>query len=284
MLTKSRCHNALCFTRLTRNLCLLFLVALVPELRAQSTNDFDDYKIRLEASWVYSKPSGDLQGSTDIGEIDLREPLDFKNYSTFAGKLDWKFTRKNHLYFIGVPFNRSNETALTRTIVFEGKTFEAGLTTQSSLDANMYGIGYQYDIIRRKRGHLGIAGQLNLFDVHASINAAAQITGDEVHHAAVSASGSLLAPIPVAGPEFRLYLTNSPRLFLDGQVYGMYFFGYGNFVSTAGALGFTISRHLNIRGGYQMASRLVVTNDSSTNRIGLRLTQEGPTVGIQLSF
>jgi len=48
---------------------------------------------------------------------------------------------------------------------------------------------------------------------------------------------SLLAPLPVAGPQFRFYLTNSPRLYVEGNVYGMYFFGCGNFVSTADDIG-----------------------------------------------
>jgi hypothetical protein len=282
--TNSHLNEVLGFKLLMVILCLLFLAVAVPELQAQSTNEFDSYKVRLEGYWIYSNPSGSVQGSADSGAIDLKGTLGFKSYSTFSGKLDWRFTRKNHLYFVGVPFNRSNETVLTRTVVFEGKTFEAGLTTQSSLDATMYGFGYQYDIIRRKRGHLGIAAQFNLFDTYASINAAAQVTGDGVHHAAVSASGSLLAPIPVAGPEFRLYLTNSPRVFLDGQVYGMYFFGYGSFVSTAGSLGLSITKHIGIKAGYQLGSRLVIKNDSSTDRTGLRLTQEGPFAGVQFSF
>ena len=264
MCANRRANEIISFTWLVLSLCLLFLVVAVPELRAQSKDEFDSYKIRLEGSWLYSQPSGSVEGSTESGAIDLKEQWGSKSSSSFAGKLDWRFTRKNHLYFIGVPFHRSNETILTRTIVFEGKTFEAGLTTQSNLDANMYGVGYQYDIIRRKHGHLGIAAQLNLFDINASFNAAAQVTGDGVHHAAVSASGSLMATIPVAGPEFRLYLTNSPRVFLDGQVFGMYFFGYGSYVSTAGSLGFSITKHVSLRAGYQMGSRLVISNDSST--------------------
>ena len=58
-----------------------------------------------------------------------------------------------------------------------------------------------------------------------------------MHHAAVSASASLLAPIPVKALEFRLYVTKSPRLFVVEQVNGMYFFNYGDFVPTAGSLG-----------------------------------------------
>jgi hypothetical protein len=94
----------------------------------------------------------------------------------------------------------------------------------------------------------------------------------------------LLAPIPVAGPDFRLYLTNSPRVYLEGNLYGMYFFGYGNYISSAGDLGFTVARHVSVNAGYQLGSRLVVENDASTNRIGLTLKQKGPMVGLQISF
>lgn len=128
--------------------------------------------------------------------------------------------------------------------------------------------GYQYDIIRRKRGHLGIGVQVNLFNANASLSAAAQVTSDGVQHAAMSASGSLLAPIPVAGPQCRLYMTNSPRLYVEGNVYGMYLFGYGNFVSTADDLGLTLTKHLSVNAGYQLGSRLVVNNNNA-NRIGI---------------
>lgn len=93
-----------------------------------------------------------------------------------------------------------------------------------------------------------------------------------------------MAPIPVAGPDFRFYLTNSPRLFVEGRVNGMYFFGYGNFVSTADGIGFAISKHLSLDAGYQLGSRLVVKNSPSNNRVGLRLTQSGAIVGIEASF
>jgi hypothetical protein len=272
--------------RLTFGLLVLYVIAFVPKLSAQSTEEFDSYKIRLEGGWMYSTPTGSLQGSatTDIGSIDLEKDLHFQPYSTFFGKLDWKFTHKNHFYVFGTHLTSSQETVLGRTITFDGQTFVAGLTTQSTLDSPAYGIGYQYDIIRRRRGHLGLGIQVNVFDTSASIRAAAQITADGVHHAAMSASDSLVAPIPVAGPEFRWYLTDSPRLFVRGQVYGMYLFGYGNYVSAAGELGYSINGHLNIKAGYQLGSRLVVNSDTSTNRIGLNLTEKGPIVGLEVHF
>jgi hypothetical protein len=63
---------------------------------AQGTEEFDSYKLRVAGYWVYSTPTGTLQGSadTDIGAIDLTKDLHFNTYSTFFGKLDWKFTHK----------------------------------------------------------------------------------------------------------------------------------------------------------------------------------------------
>lgn len=246
--------------------------------------DFDSYKLRIDAAWYYSTPSGYIQASgngVNIGTIDLQKDLGLPNYSTFAGKADWKFTRKNHLFVEAIPLNMSHQTVLARTFTFQGQTFTAGLTTSSSLNTTFLAPGYQYDFIRRKRGHLGLALQMNLFDTKANISAAAQIVGG-VAHPAVAASGSLLAPIPVGGPDFRFYLTNSPKVFVHANVLGMYLFGYGNFVSSEGDLGFSFSRHFAAVAGYQLASHLQVNNAS--DRIGLRFTQKGALVGLETSF
>jgi hypothetical protein len=271
--------------RFAFSLVVLCTIA-VPRLPAQSTEEFDSYKLRLSGDWVYSTPTGTFQGSaeTDKEAIDLTADLHFNSYSTLWAGLDWKFTHKNHIYVFGSRFTSSKEAVLNRAITFDGKTFEAGLTVQGKLDSPLYGFGYQYDIIRRKRGHLGLGFRVNAFDSSASIDAAAQVTGDGVHHAAIHASDSLVAPIPVAGPEFRYYLTDSPRVFVDGQVYGMYFFGYGNYVSAWGNLGITITKHLYATAGYQLGNRLVVNRDTSSNRIGLDLTEKGPTVGMSFQF
>jgi hypothetical protein len=266
------------------SLFLLSVVIAVPGLQAQNKEDLDAFKLRLEGYWTYSNPSGDVQGSSGTSPIDLRNALGYQDYSTFSGKMDWKFARKHHLLVTVIPFSRTSDTVLTKTIVFEGKTYVAGLRTHSELDASAYGFGYQYDIVRRKHGHFGIAALVNLIDLYASINAEAQVTGDGVHHGAVTASTSRFTPLPIAGPDFRVFLTNSEHLYLDGHIYGMYFFGYGNFVSAASAVGFNFNRHFGLKAGYQVGSRLVITNNVETDRIGLRFTQQGPVAGLQISF
>jgi hypothetical protein len=269
-------------------LALVFLFLGAPCMQASDSDsngsdDFDVYKLRIDGYWFYSNPSGNFQGSGSSDRIDVNYDLGFNSYSTFSGYVDWKFTRKNHLTLAVSPFQQTRQTVLKRTLTYEGQTFDAGLTTRADLQANMYAPGYQYDIIRRKRGHLGVAVQIDLFDTNASLTAQAQTTGDGTHHAAVSGSASLLAPIPAAGPEYRFYLTNSPRLFLEGNFYGMYLFGYGNFLSTNNTLGVTLNKYLSLNAGYALGSRLVVNNNSS-DRIGIHLIQQGPLVGVEVSF
>ena len=64
---------------------MLWFAAPVPKVCAQANDEFDSYKIRLEGFWVYSTPSGTLQGSADSGTIDLTKDLNFNTYSTFFG-------------------------------------------------------------------------------------------------------------------------------------------------------------------------------------------------------
>lgn len=264
---------------------LLVVFAAFPAVTFAQTRegeDFDQYSVRVEGFWLYSSPTVRLEAAGHNGFIQFDKDFHFNEYSTFLGRLDWRLTRKNHIYFASAPFTQSKQAVLNRTITFRGQTFAAGARANAELQAIVYAPGYQYDIIRRKRGHLGIAAQINVVHTTGKISAAAQVTGNGVHQAASSSSASLLAPLPLAGPEFRIYLTNSPRLFINGQVMGMYFFGYGNYVSTVDYLGFALSKHLSINGGYAVGSRLRVNN--KPNRVGLDLNQKGPIVGVNVSF
>lgn len=107
------------------------------------------------------------------------------------------------------------------------------------------------------------------------------MTGTGTQQVAAKSSASLLAPIPVAGPEFRLYLLKS-RLFVNGQGMGMYLFGYGNYFSTTDYLGVAVTKFLSINAGYAIGSHLRVNN--SANRVGLDLVQKGPLAGLEVSF
>ncbi len=266
--------------RLIVLVCLL--LAVPAALRAQESDEFDQYKLRIGGFWFYSQPTGTIQGHADQYPVNFQRDLGFSEYSTGLGFVDWKFTHKNHFYVDLVPLFTSKQFVLSRTITFQGQTFDVGAQVNSQLHAFFVAPGYQYDIIRRKRGHLGLAVQMDLFKSTAKIVAIGQVSGGGNITAGTSASGSLLAPIPVAGPQFRLYLTNSPRVFIEGNVFGMYLFGYGSFVSSAGDLGVTLQKHISLNAGYQLASHLTV--NGTQDRLALELSQKGPVVGMEFSF
>ncbi len=268
--------------------CSLLAFTLgVSTAQGQNAEDFDQYKLRVDTDWFHVDPSGVLRSSTngtnDVNNpIDLKRDLAFGSYSTFSGKVDWHFKRKMHLYVEVAPFNTSRQRVLDRSFTFQGQTFHAGATTATSLNTFYVAPGFQYDFIRRKRGHLGLAAQFDLFHTTAKLEAAGQVTGSGEQQGAVSAKGSLNSPIPVLGPEFRYYLTKTPKLFVEGNLMGMYLFGYGNFVSSGGSVGFNLSRHFAATAGYTLASHLTV--NTSRDRIGLQVSDKGAIVGLQTSF
>lgn len=263
-------------------LVALVAVSAVFAMRTSAQEEFDQYKIRLAGYWFYSTPTGTVRGHADSEPISFQRDLGFGDYSTGGGVVDWKFTHKNHLFLTLTPLFTSKQFTLNQTITFQGQTFDVGAQVNSQLHAFFVAPGYQYDIIRRRRGHLGLAVQLDLFKSTAKITTSASINGGGTVTGSYSASGALLAPIPVAGPQFRLYLTNSPRLFIEGDVFGMYFFGYGSFVSSMGDLGVTLAKHISINAGYSLASHLTV--NGTQDRLALQLSQKGPFVGMEFSF
>lgn len=269
-------------TRIVLGFALAVLIAAGPRAHAGSKEqqeDYDAYKVRFDLFWFYSQPSGSFTSKGNTGSFDLQKDVDFNSYSTFFGKVDWKFTRKNHLYFIGTDFDQSKSFRANRTIVFQGQTFAVNSVITGNLHSQLFVPGYQYDFIRRKRWNLGAQVQIDIFDVTGSLNAAAQINNG-VPQTARFASGTIRAPLPVAGPEIRFY--PAKRFFVTANVLGMYFFGYGNFVSSQGTIGLKLTKNIAFRGGYQVASRLNI--NTRTQRLGLSLTQQGGLAGLELSF
>jgi hypothetical protein len=128
------------------------------------------------------------------------------------------------------------------------------------------------------RGHFGFEVLANLLNIKADLKATGTIvTPDGTTTGSYSGSGSVFAPLPVIGFIGRRYLTS--RVYIDGAVNGMYFFGYGSFISAKGSLGVGIGKGWSVRGGYFLAGRTNIHGTDS--RIGVDLMQKGPILGIE---
>lgn len=254
---------------------ILLTVLGVSLVRAQ---DDLDPKLRAQAFWWFSEPSGYFHSATSHGSgFDLQKDFGYGYYSTFTGSIDWRFTRRQHLLFGVSPVDNSKTVTLARTITYQDKTYNVGTAATADLHSFTFSPGYEFDFIHRKHGYLGLGAQLYILDTQGSITGTIIVNGQSQ---TAKASGSVLVPLPAIGPRARWYpLHNSNRLSLDSWIQGMYFFGYGDFWSAQGTVDVGLTKHLRIAGGYQLGTRLSIHGGS--NQLGIRLTQQGPVAGIE---
>ena len=258
-------------------ICLLLSTASLVYAEGE---DRDQYKWRVAGFWWFSQPSGFVRGTTDETAIDLNRDFGFGSYSTFTGTADWRFKRKHHLIFSTSPVESTKRATLQRTITFRGDTYDVGTSVSVDLKSFAFAPGYQWDFIRRNWGYVAVSTQIFLLSTKQSVTG--QVTVNE-ETATRTASGSVFAPLPVLGPRARWYpMPHSSRIALDGQIQGMYFFGYGDFYSAKGTVGVGITHHWKATAGFQLGTRLSIHGGS--NQIGLRFTQKGPVVGVEGSW
>jgi hypothetical protein len=259
---------------------ILILFVAAASASAQDNHEFGQYKWQVDGVWWFSNPTGSIHGANSSGSFDLARDFGFGSYSTFSGKVDWHFKRKHHLTLRIAPVTSERTRTVTRQIEFQGVTYNVG--TQVTVDINTFSIapGYQYDFIRRDHGYLGGVVQMNLVNVNSSLSGVGVINGVMGNR---KVSGSVFAPLPNIGPTGRWYpLHDSDRIALDGYIQGMYFFGYGDFITARGMATVKFHPHWNFLAGYEMGTNLSV--HGTTNNIGVRLTQKGPIAGIEASW
>ncbi len=259
----------------------VFIIASVASGYAQDGGDLDNYKWRVDGDWWFSHPSGYFGlNQPNSSYININKDFGFGSNSTFTGKVDWHFGHKHHFLLNITPNYVSKTVTAMRDITFGSITVPVG--AQASLDVHTLNIapGYQYDIIRRDHGFLGLEVDFNLIRTFGKLSGSATVGGSG---AAASASRTIWAPLPAVGPVFRWYpLHDSNRLSIAGSLRGMPFFGYGNFITARGDVGVGLTRHLNVRVGYEMGSRLSIHGTS--DQIAVKSTHRGPTAGLEFEW
>ena len=254
-------------------------LALVSAARAQDTQDLDAYKLRVTAVWWFSTPTGSFTGKDNSGTFSINRDFGFGDYSTFSGTLDWRFKRKHHLLFGFSPVTSSRRVMLSRSVEFQGNTYDVGTQATADIKTLSFSPGYQYDIIRRNSIVLSIATQCYLIRTSATIDGTVMVNGNSQ---AKRSKGTFFGPLPIFGPRVRWYPGHNKRVAMDGSIQGMSFFGYGNFLTARGTGNISLSEHWRLNLGYLMATRLRI--DTGTNEIGVRLTQKGPVAGFEVSW
>jgi hypothetical protein len=259
---------------------VLFLFAAIATASAQDNKELGQYTWQVDAAWWFSNPTGSIHGTNNSGSFDLSRDLGFGSYSTFSGTADWHFKRRHHLLLRVAPVKSERSVTLANQIEFQGVTYNVGAQVNAEIRTLSFAPGYEYDFIRRDHGYLGGAVQFALIDTKASLSGIGTVNGVS---ATRTASGSVFAPLPTIGLVGRWYpMHDSDRFSLGGYVHGMYFFGYGDFISARALASVKLHSHWNFIAGYEMGTDLSI--HGNVNRIGVRLTQKGPIAGLEASW
>jgi len=264
-------------------ICVLLIVKAQSQQRSEEGGP-EDSKVEIVAQAWLQQPKGTIRGGNGNLEIDLQRDLNFERQYNFLGIFNWRFARKHHLIFECNPSSAERTTTLDRTITFRGQTYTGGADLKTTIQTFHFYPQYQYNIILRRRGHLGLNFGVDLFDINAKFSAVASTTGPGgTQTVTQTSSGSLFAGLPTGGLEGRIFpIPRHDWLDVSGHVRGMYFFGYGKYLETRLNGEVRLGPHLGVQGGYQFVRETEIHNkisDVNKNQIGFAFKYFGPLVG-----
>jgi len=237
---------------------------------AAAQESLENFRVELTASSWLINPSGTIQSG--ITPIDLRSDLQLEQWTPhFFGKLVVKPGRRHRLMLEGIPYRLSGAAAISRQIVFAGRTYNIQDFVTSTADIDYIAGAYQFDIVSRERGHFGLLAGAGYVDATGTLAS---------RNFGFSGTEHQSFPFPQAGAEGRaLLLPRRNLLEVDGELKGMPLGRYGHYLQFAIHGGINAGRHLTIQAGYMLADADVHRQDQSR---GFQPTFRGPVFGIQL--
>jgi hypothetical protein len=213
--------------------------------------------------------SGAISGATGIQDVDFVETfgIESKGFPEIRARLG-----RNHKFrFSFVPVKYEADTTITRTITFQGRTFNIGVPASTEIKWNLMHFGYEWDFVSMEKGYVGVIGELKYQKLEASITSPA-LSGP--------AATDQKAPVPTVGVAFRGYPI--PMIGIGGEFGGLkisssdfeaklFDFDVNGFVQ--------FGQWIGVQGGYR-----AVTIDYDIDEDSGDLKLKGPYVGAILRF
>jgi len=245
----------------------IVFVLLLASFSVFAQEDPEKSKLEITTSWWGVNSSGTIRANGT--PIDLKSDLGVhQGQATFTGKLVGRFSRRNKIVVEGTPFHLDGSNNLNRTITYQGRDYLVNDHVTSTADMTYFYGGYQFDLLSRPSGHLGLeAGG-------AYLSATGSLTSQATN---VTETRTETVGLPLAGAEFRVFPVHRGVNFeINGEVRGMKFGSYGYYVQASANAGFGIGPIL-VEGGY----RIVNFDIHTTNAVDAVSPQfTGPVVSL----
>ena len=184
----------------------LALTLLVPTVAAAQVNRpkgpdtpamGENYRVEMAYAWWKPDVGGAVTSDRlDVigSRVDLVNDLGFGAARFKDVRITVKPGRKHKLRFQYTPLAYNAEGVLTRDITYAGKTFAASLPIASTLGWKVWRIGYEWDVIYKPRGFVGVLFEARKTELSAALQS-------------LLAEGSFVAqaPLPAIGVVARAY-------------------------------------------------------------------------------
>jgi hypothetical protein len=219
----------------------------------------------VSVSWLGLTPGGNVL--TNSNRVDFASDLGIHRMQSQAGL--WFATKRNRsgLFVEFIPYRFSGDRTITRSFRFGGVTYPVNERIIATASLNYFSAGYQRSFVDRPS--LELALQAGAVYIGVRARASSPSIG--------SADVNRDVPFPLVGLGTRYSPSEKSRFSIRGQARGMTFGSYGKYIDVAGAVGFKLSRHVDIDAGY----RLIDGEGHHATR-GAELRFHGPTVALRV--
>ena len=245
---------------------LLVLTAFVSTslLAASNGEGPEDFHFEITGSGWLVNSSGTIQANGS--PINLVSDLGAEQQQpTFYGRFVFKLGRHHRIVVEGSPISINGLNTVQRTVLYRGQSFNVNETLSSSADLDYLFVGYQYDVLTGRLGHLGLSAGGAYLNAIGTINAV---------QASTTATKSETLGLPLAGMDFRVFPIAGRKIIeVEGGLRGMSAGSYGSFIEGSASSGVRFGP-IGILAGYrELVANLHETNGGGS---GVNLHLRGP--------
>ncbi len=162
---------------------LKIFAAVITALLAFSSPGQSAEKVTIKVGYMLLLPSGTFAAIANGtgSQINMDGDLNFYNSGQVTAELSIK--QGNSLFSLGIiPIKFGGAGTLQRTLEYNGQNFVAGTVTQSSLQANIFDLGYSYNLLNNdtpSRLQLGLEATAKIINVKTNLSSGGTATSNK---------------------------------------------------------------------------------------------------------
>ena len=240
------------------------LLMLQTAVAQESPGQVDGYEV--SASWLGFAPHGNVQTNSNLVEFDSDLGIDGMQSQVGFWFLIKPWHRSG-LFGEFIPYRFNGEQIITSSFRFGGVTYAANQPVTAKATLNYISFGYLHDVVNRAHFEGRLLAGVAYFGLRS------RATSPSVGTAEVNRD----VPFPLVGFLGRYSPSEDSHFSVCGDVRGMTFGSYGNYIDVSGALALNLSQHITLEAGYR-----AVDGHGHHKTRGADLNFRGPTITFRM--